>query len=134
MSLRTVLQALVLGMFCGLAVRAEAVEWFPQRKAEEATPLGRHERAGSPTHVAWYARQTHGSDYAVGYTGGGLPLPRFARSRTVEEGVWGRDYAGFGYHRRVWLNWSLYGRPQGYGGTYKTDGPRPIEAVHRAFE
>ena len=94
-----------------------------QRRAREQTLAGSHERSGCPHQVAdRRAMPTYTDAYAPGYIGGGVL--RRGRGPTVDEGVWGRDYVGNVYARRVFLLWS--GGTQYYGGKgrYETDGPK----------
>lgn len=73
--------------------------------------------------VARHAKPTYGPDYGYGWVGGGAPSWR-GEPRRVNEGVWGRDYVGVLYLRRVWPNWWHGQRQQGGAGAYRTDGPR----------
>ena len=78
-----------------------------------------------PYRVGRHARPTYGPDYGYGWVGGGAPSWR-GEPRGSNEGVWGRDYQGVVYLRRVWPNWWHGQRQQGGTGAYRTDGPKLI--------
>ena len=73
--------------------------------------------------VGRFAKPTYGPDYNYGWVGGGAPSWR-GQPRRANEGVWGRDYQGVVYLRRVWPNWWHGQREQGGAGAYRTDGPK----------
>ncbi len=79
-------------------------------------------RAGCPQQVAWWARPSTSSHYAVGYVGGSTPRIGLAatRCRAPDEGTWGMDYDGLLPACRVWLAWSCH-RIQGGTGAYATE-------------
>jgi len=76
-----------------------------------------------PYEVGRIAKPTYGPAYGYGWVGGGAPSWR-GQSRRLDEGVWGRDYVGVLYLRRVWPNWWHGAREQGGAGAYKPDGPK----------
>jgi hypothetical protein len=76
-----------------------------------------------PYRVGRHARPTYGPDYGYGWVGGGAPSWR-GEPRRPNEGVFGRDYQGIIYLRRVWPNWWHGQRQQGSAGSYRTDGPK----------
>lgn len=78
-----------------------------------------------PYRVGRHARPTYGPDFGFGWVGGGAPSWR-GEPRRTNEGVWGRDYQGVVYLRRVWPNWWHGQRQQGGPGSYRTDGPKLI--------
>jgi hypothetical protein len=77
-------------------------------------------RAGYVLPVAGWARPSETPSYVGYYVGGGCPC--LGRPPLPTEGVWGWDYAGCVFCRRVWLNWCPR-RYQGGTGSYRTDGP-----------
>jgi hypothetical protein len=82
-------------------------------------------RAGQPQQVRRLARPTYTREYNGGWVGGGAGFrgdpPR------ANEGVWGRDYVGLIYPRRVWPKW-FHGRREQEGvGKYSSDGPHLIK-------
>lgn len=78
---------------------------------------------GLPYDVGRFAKPTYTFEYGYGWVGGGAPTWR-GEPRRANEGVWGRDYVGVFYLRRVWPNWWHSGRNQGGAGSYKTEGPK----------
>jgi hypothetical protein len=82
------------------------------------------QRAGQPWCVSPWAKCSVGSDYTVGYVGGGSPFARNSERRTIHEGTFGMDYSGVFFTRNTWLRWTHGGRHQGGYGRYETEGPR----------
>ncbi len=81
----------------------------------------RHQRAGHPQTVAWYAKPSFHRHATAGYVGGGAAWR--GEPRAADEGTWGRDYAGVLFKKHIWLNW-LHGHREPRGeGSYATDGP-----------
>lgn len=78
-----------------------------------------------PYEIGRFAKPTYGPAYGYGWVGGGAPSWR-GQPRRRDEGVWGRDYVGVFYLRRVWPNWWHGAREQGGPGAYKPDGPKLI--------
>lgn len=78
---------------------------------------------GVPYTVGRFARPTYGPDYGYGWVGGGAPTWK-GDLRRANEGVWGRDYEGAVFLRRVWPNWWHSPRRQGGTGAYLADGPK----------
>ena len=90
-------------------------------------------RAGNPDCVAKWAVPSDTGSY-IGYqVGGGSANCRKAEEPASHEGTWGWDYEGRWWPSRVVLGW-WHGREQGGTGAYKTDGPRPVEAIERRHE
>lgn len=84
-------------------------------------PVDPHRRAGYAQETRRLAHPTYTSDYSSGWVGGGAVGARDPRA--PHEGVWGRDYSGLFYPRRVWSSWLHGARSQGGVGAYKSDGP-----------
>jgi len=82
----------------------------------------RLKRAGNPNSVSWLAKPSNTPRYWGYYVGGGAAFGGSPRMR--HEGVWGWDYFGGIFNRRVSLNWWHGARRQGGRGAYKTDGPK----------
>ncbi len=78
-------------------------------------------RAGHPERVSWLARPSETPKYGGGWIGGGTAVG--GDPRTLQEGTWGWDYAGYLAPARIWLRWSHGRRDQGGIGAYKIDGP-----------
>ncbi len=76
------------------------------------------ERAGHPDCISWLARPSSTSAYTGYYVGGGSPCKGMPPG--PEQGVWGWDYSGRFFHRRVSLLWNC--RYQGGQGAYKAEG------------
>ena len=91
------------------------------RRRPPAVPISRPN--GVPYPVGRFAKPTYGPDYGYGWVGGGAPSWR-GEPRRANEGVWGRDYMGVVYLRRVWPNWWHGQREQGGTGAYRPDGPK----------
>lgn len=81
-----------------------------------------HCRAGFPQFVKAHTLPSNTRAYEGYYVGGSAPF--FGEGRYDDEGTFGWDYFGLWFNRRVALNWTHGRRAQGYGGTYKTDGPK----------
>lgn len=82
------------------------------------------ERAGHPWFISKRARTALGSDYKVGYVGGGTPFSFGGECRKSNEGTFGLDYSGLFFSRKTWLYWTHGSRYQGGAGRYETEGPR----------
>jgi hypothetical protein len=90
------------------------------------------ERAGNPEEVSECAGPSDTGSY-VGYmVGGGAAY--CGDGPAVEDGTWGWDYQGWCWPSKVVLGWWHGRRHQGGEGAYKTDGPRPLEAVKECVE
>ena len=81
-----------------------------------------HCRAGFSQFVRAHTLSSNTHAYDGYYVGGSAPL--FGEDRRGDEGTFGWDYFGLWFQRHVALNWTHGRRAQGYGGTYKTDGPK----------
>lgn len=105
----------------------------PKAKAERASQKGRQTPPARPTlftggvpyRVGLFAKPTYTFEYGYGWVGGGAPTWR-GEPRRANEGVWGRDYVGVLYLRRVWPNWFHSDRYQGGTGAYLNEGPKLI--------
>lgn len=82
----------------------------------------RHQQAGWPKCVAWWAIPSDTGAYCGYLVGGGCPYHCVADAPTTAEGTWGWDYVGRWFQRNVNLGW-WHDRREG-GGTYQTEGPR----------
>jgi len=80
-------------------------------------------RAGCPMNVRRFAIPSNTRYYGGYQVGGGAALG--GEGPTLEEGVFGWDYFGILFTKRIALNWSHGARYQGGTGAYRTDGPRP---------
>jgi hypothetical protein len=86
------------------------------------------ERTGHPYEVSCLAHPSDTGHY-IGYeVGGGAAC--HADGPFVDEGTWGWDYWGLCLPARVALDW-WHGKYQGGYGTYKVDGPRPVECIQQ---
>jgi hypothetical protein len=81
-----------------------------------------HARAGCPQCQRKHAIASNNHFYGGYYVGGGTPTRGAGRS--IDDGTWGWDYGGILFTKRISLNWTAKGRPQGGTGAYKTDGPK----------
>jgi hypothetical protein len=81
----------------------------------------RHQQAGCPRTVAWWAVPSNTGGYALYRVGGGCPYPLAADPPSPGEGTWGWDYVGRWFPRNVILGWWHDNHDR--GGTYQTDGP-----------
>lgn len=93
------------------------------RGTRPAIPVTR--TGGVPYPVGRFAKPTYTPEYGYGWVGGGAPTWK-GDIRRANEGVWGRDYEGVVYLRRVWPNWWHSPRRQGGTGAYLADGPKII--------
>jgi len=92
---------------------------------ETCASLGcRQCRAGCPQSISHIATPTNTPHYGGYYVGGGTL--KHGEGRYCNEGVWGWDYMGVLFQKRVWLGWSHGRRYQDGTGAYKTDGPHII--------
>lgn len=135
MRIPTVLMALSLGaMTWSESVRAQipeiasptatvAVPETPPRREQPGRP-----RPPGPPRVACWAVPSNTASYCGYYCGGGGWLC-FGGPRCAAEGVWGWDYHGCLYPRRIRLLWNRHCR-QGGVGAYKIDGPHLIHPSH----
>lgn len=91
-----------------------------------ATPAGYRDcdfaRAGNPQSLRKVTIPSNTRFYGGYYVGGGTPAK--GAGRCLEDGTWGWDYAGILFTKRISLNWTRNGRPQGGTGAYQTDGPK----------
>lgn len=108
--------ALACLTFLGAAPRQKSGRQMPP-----AVPVVRTN--GLPYEIARHAKPTYTPEYDYGWVGGGAPTWR-GEPRRANEGVWGRDYLGVLYLRRVWPNWWHGRRYQGGAGAYATEGPK----------
>jgi hypothetical protein len=83
----------------------------------------RHQQAGWPQNVAWWAIPSDTGRYTVYCVGGGCPCPRLADAPLPSEGTWGWDYVGRWLRPNVILGWWHDRCSQGGTGAYQTDGP-----------
>jgi hypothetical protein len=83
---------------------------------------GDHARAGCAMDVRRFAIPSNTKYYGGYQVGGGAAIG--GAGPTLEEGVWGWDYSGILFPKRIALNWSHGKRYQGGTGAYRTDGPR----------
>ncbi|MFO0842717.1 MAG: hypothetical protein U0797_10030 [Gemmataceae bacterium] len=93
-------------------------------------------RAGCPSEVSPCAKPSDTGRY-VGYpVGGGAPpcSCNKADAPAPDEGTWGWDYSGLCWPSKGALGWWHGRRYQGGGGTYCTDGPRPLEKLEQSKE
>jgi hypothetical protein len=81
--------------------------------------------------IAPWARPGRTPAYVGYYVGGGAPCHCTGEPRLPWEGTWGWDYCGYCFHRRVWLDWFHGRRYQGGIGSYQTDGPELLKALHK---
>jgi hypothetical protein len=81
-----------------------------------------HERAGCAMLVRRHAIPSNTRNYGGYWVGGGVPI--LGEGPTLEEGVFGWDYFGMTFTKRVALNFTHGRRHQGGFGAYQTDGPR----------
>lgn len=79
-------------------------------------------RAGNPQCLRRVTIPSNTRFYGGYYVGGGTPTQ--GGGRCVEDGTWGWDYPGILFTKKIALNWTRHGRPQGGTGSYKTDGPK----------
>jgi hypothetical protein len=86
-----------------------------------------HVRAGCPHFVACYAQPSVNRNYIGYYVGGGAVV--YGEGRHSQEGVWGVDYHGMLFKRRVRLDWWHGRKYQGGIGAYKTDGPHFLKML-----
>jgi hypothetical protein len=114
---------LIFALLAALAASAAFAQKPGNQKPRPEKVDNDYARAGFPWEVRAHARPTKTPAYQHGYVGGGAAF-NWGEPRTLEEGTWGRDYAGILYPRRVWLNHWHGARYQGGTGGYKTDGPK----------
>ncbi len=86
-------------------------------------PEDPHARAGYPQQVAPRARVSNTPAYDGYYVGGSSPI-RGDGPCLPAEGVWGWDYFGSLYQRRVDLGWLHDRHAAKPAPAYKTDGPK----------
>ena len=127
------LAALIVGL-APMAHLARGGDHF-RRKSPQATPHT-DERAGYPYDISRLAMPSNTGHYSGGYVGGGTAVG--GQGRCPNEGTWGWDYTPFRpMSSHIFLNWSHGRRSQGGTGSYRTDGPKPLEhlteAVHEHF-
>lgn len=79
-------------------------------------------RAGNPQCLRRVTIPSNTRFYGGYYVGGGTPTR--GGGRCLEDGTWGWDYPGILFPKKIALNWTRNGRPQGGTGAYKTDGPK----------
>ncbi|HVX12572.1 MAG TPA: hypothetical protein VHC22_15430 [Pirellulales bacterium] len=114
--------------YAGICILVSAVAMGAARPKTPQPPAAPVVRTnGVPYPVGRFAKPTYGPDYGYGWVGGGAPSRR-GEPRRANEGVWGRDYSGVVYHRRVWPNWWHGQREQGGTGAYRPDG---LKLLHR---
>jgi hypothetical protein len=115
-----------LGIALSLTVGAQAgsLQLDQPRYAKHPAPHTLA-RAGQPQRVRRLSLPTYTRAYDAGWVGGGGGFRGDAPR--INEGVWGRDYVGLVYPRRVWPHWTHGRRQQGGTGAYKSDGPRLIK-------
>lgn len=85
-------------------------------------------RAGYSQSVSPLAMESYNEHYSGGYVGGGKWFR--GHGRTSQEGTWGWDYTPF--QRCLpqrFLGWSHGRHYQGGTGSYRTDGPKPLEHI-----
>lgn len=117
-------------LVCSSAMGAGHTRQLPAKTAKTSKRSGQSPPAqpvlftgGVPYEVGLFAKPTYTFEYGYGWVGGGAPTWR-GGPRRANEGVWGRDYVGVAYLRRVWPNWWHNGRYQGGPGSYTTEGPK----------
>jgi hypothetical protein len=113
------------GIWAWAAVAALALPG-PISRAEEMTAeqIKGQQRTGWPSTVSRWARPSESAD-DVGYFVGGSRVCG-GMPPGPQEGTWGWDYCGHFFSKRIMLGWGQ--RPHlGAPGTYKTDGPHPLE-------
>ena len=109
-----------------LAEQADAKSTSQPMSSRRTAAASRSARPSpGPYEIGRFAKPTYGPAYGYGWVGGGAPSWR-GQPRRRDEGVWGRDYVGVFYLRRVWPNWWHGARQQGGAGAYKPDGPKLI--------
>jgi len=81
-----------------------------------------HAQAGCAMQIRRWAIPSNTQHYGYYQVGGGVPI--LGEGPTLEEGVFGWDYSGILFNKRVALNFTHGRRYQGGFGAYKTDGPR----------
>lgn len=102
--------------------------YWPQTPA---TMKAEH-RAGYSQSVSPIAMESYNEHYSGGYIGGGTLFGR--HGRTCQEGTWGWDYSPLrSMSPQRFLGWSHGRRYQGGTGSYRTDGPKPIEHVRETI-
>lgn len=115
-------------LVCSIALEGAA---YAQPRSASASRTGRQTpparpvtfTGGVPYRVGLFAKPTYTFEYGYGWVGGGAPTWR-GQPRRANEGVWGRDYVGVVYLRRVWPNWFHSERYQGGTGAYANEGPK----------
>jgi hypothetical protein len=85
--------------------------------------VDRHQQAGWPRSIAWWAIPSDRCGYTMYRVGGDCPLRCVADPPRADEGTWGWDYVGRWFRRNVILGWWHERRPEVGESTYKTDGP-----------
>lgn len=121
---RILFVASLIGFACACADLAGAkAASQPMSSRRTAAPARGARPSPIPYEVGRIAKPTYGPAYGYGWVGGGAPSWR-GQPRRPDEGVWGRDYVGIFYLRRVWPNWWHGAREQGGAGAYKPDGPK----------
>src|SRR5687768_2155646 len=98
---------------------ASGIVWGPSSDDYRACDFV---RAGCPQCQRKRTMPSNTRFYGGYYVGGGTPTRGSGRSS--EDGTWGWDYSGILFPKRIALNWTAKGRPQGGTGAYKTDGPK----------
>ena len=87
-------------------------------------PVQPHVRAGCPRSIGWWAQPSNNNHYGGYYVGGSAQL--HGATRCPNEGVWGWDYLGALFTKRVWLGWQ-HGHTHHEGEpAYQTEGPKII--------
>jgi len=114
--------ALWLAIVSAACVTADSAEPCPHCQKT----MDHHARAGYPQKVAPWARPSVNPAYDGYYVGGGAPFSHGSGPCNPADGVWGWDYFGRVYSRRVALGWWHGERWQGGAGAYKTDGPKVL--------
>ena len=96
-------------------------------------PVDDEARAGHPTELSCLAKPSDTGRYIPYQVGGGCAR-KVGDAPCPDEGTWGWDYAGFCFPSRIILGWWHGRRHQDGAGDYRTDGPRPIQAIERRHE
>ena len=99
-------------------------------KADPPDSWENNRRAGFPQEVSRFARPSDTGRY-IGYTVGGGARLRKGDQPLAHEGVWGWDYSGGLFQRRVILGWWHGRRYQGGSGAYRTDGPKVLPEIDK---
>lgn len=116
---------MVVGM-AGQAVAADAPCHHHSHASRPARPPRTPHDAGYPFDLSTHAVPSDTGHYDGYYVGGGSPIS--GSGPCCREGTFGWDYTGIG--SLVRLKWSGGRRYQGGYGSYATEGPKPLEAIH----